>query len=226
MTLKFGNLYIDQIFLVSEELMTPMLIRCDFCTANGLILDFQREILSMRQKEQSIEIEFMNRKEEVRGGENCSEARRNKQAIALPTPMSDPGQPMRGSKPHSLETLPCDNEPCDPDPERLCKGKSNRNFQFRCLPNGETGVEGNYGDKDYNGEGVSNPLSKCSFLECRNKGHVAHKVRREGDVCILSVATKRKITGDIQKRHYDTVKGAKTQAANPGDRESVSESVL
>ena len=35
MTLKFGNLCTEQVFLVSDQLLTPMLIGCDFCIANG-----------------------------------------------------------------------------------------------------------------------------------------------------------------------------------------------
>jgi len=41
-TLKFGDIHIDKIFLVSEQLLMPTLIGYDFCTANGIILDFQR----------------------------------------------------------------------------------------------------------------------------------------------------------------------------------------
>jgi hypothetical protein len=116
MTLQFGNLYIDQIFLVSEQLMTPMLIGCDFCIANGLILDFRRETLSMKQPNQSIEVNFKNRQDEARGGETNFAALRNRQAIALPTPLADPGQLTRSSKPHPVKPPPCDNEHCDPDP--------------------------------------------------------------------------------------------------------------
>jgi len=42
LTLKFGDIHVDQIFLVTEQFLTPTLIRCDFCIANGIILDFQR----------------------------------------------------------------------------------------------------------------------------------------------------------------------------------------
>ena len=169
MTLQFRTIYIDQIFLVSEQLMTPMLIGCDFCTTNGLILDFQRQMLSMKQRDQYTEVNFMNRQEEGRGGETSFAALRNRQAIALPTPLSDPGQLIRRSKPHSLKPLPCDNEPCNPDPNVLCKGKGNSYFYYKCLPNC-----------------AKNPLSKCNPVEGRNKGHVAHKVESEGDVWLLS----------------------------------------
>jgi hypothetical protein len=42
LTVKFGDTFIDQIFLVSEELLTPVLTGYDFCFANGTIPDFQR----------------------------------------------------------------------------------------------------------------------------------------------------------------------------------------
>jgi hypothetical protein len=40
LTLNFGEVSIDHVFLVSEQLIAPMLIGCDFCIANGLVLDF------------------------------------------------------------------------------------------------------------------------------------------------------------------------------------------
>jgi hypothetical protein len=43
LTLHFGDLYTDQVCLVSAQLLTPVLIGSDFCTANDIILDFQRE---------------------------------------------------------------------------------------------------------------------------------------------------------------------------------------
>jgi hypothetical protein len=36
LTLKFGDVFVDQIFLVSEQLLTPMRIGYDFGIANGI----------------------------------------------------------------------------------------------------------------------------------------------------------------------------------------------
>ena len=93
LTLKFGELHIDQIFLVSEQLLTPMLIGYDFCTANGIILDFQKGKLILKHDDvESTEIEIMNRREEARGKKDCYELLSNRQVIALPTPLTDPCQ--------------------------------------------------------------------------------------------------------------------------------------
>jgi hypothetical protein len=43
LTLNFGGVLVDQIFLVSEQLLTPMLIGYDFCIANCVILDVKGE---------------------------------------------------------------------------------------------------------------------------------------------------------------------------------------
>jgi hypothetical protein len=59
LTLSFKDRHIDQIFLVSEQLQTSMLIGCDFCVTNGIILDFQRGKL-MIQNDESIEVEIIN----------------------------------------------------------------------------------------------------------------------------------------------------------------------
>jgi hypothetical protein len=160
-----------------------MLIGCDFCTANGLILDFQRETLSLKQKNQSIEVNFMNRQEEARGGETSFAALRNRQAIALLTPLSDSGQLTRSSKPHSVKPPPCDNEPCDPDTDGLYRGNGNSYFYFKCPPNCAAGVERNYVNTDYSEVVVKSQLNKCYPAADRDKGHVAHKVENEGDVC-------------------------------------------
>jgi hypothetical protein len=60
LTLKFGDIPIDQIFLVSEQLLMPMLIGYDFCIASGIILDFQRGKLILKHDDESTEIEIMN----------------------------------------------------------------------------------------------------------------------------------------------------------------------
>ena len=70
-TLKFGDLHIDQIFLVSEQLLKSTLIGYDFCIKSGIIHDFQRGKLILKHDDQSTEMETMNRLEEARGPEDC-----------------------------------------------------------------------------------------------------------------------------------------------------------
>ena len=66
LTLKFGDLHIDQIFLVPEQLLTSMLIGYAFCITNSIILDFQRGKLILNHHDQPADIEIMNRREEWR----------------------------------------------------------------------------------------------------------------------------------------------------------------
>jgi hypothetical protein len=61
LTLKFGDIHIDQIFLVSEQLLTPMLTGYYFCIANGIILDFLKGKLILKHDAESTEREIMNR---------------------------------------------------------------------------------------------------------------------------------------------------------------------
>jgi len=56
LTLKFGDMHIDQIFLVSEQLQTPMLIGYDFCIANDTILDFQKGKLIVQHDDETTQI--------------------------------------------------------------------------------------------------------------------------------------------------------------------------
>jgi hypothetical protein len=56
-------MHIDQTFLVSEQLLTPMLIGYDFCITSGTILDCQREELTLQNEDESTEIEIMSRRE-------------------------------------------------------------------------------------------------------------------------------------------------------------------
>jgi hypothetical protein len=108
LTLKFGDIHIDQIFLVSEQLLTPMLIGYDFYITNGIILDFQRGKLILQNDDQSTEIKIMSSREEAKGVEDCYESLSNRQVIALPTPLTDPCQLAMVKLLHSLTPSSCE----------------------------------------------------------------------------------------------------------------------
>jgi len=78
LTLKFGDTRIDQIFLVSEQLLTPMLIGYDFCITNGIILHIQRGKLMLQIDDQLTEIETTSSREEARGVEDYYESLSNR----------------------------------------------------------------------------------------------------------------------------------------------------
>jgi len=78
LTLKFGDIHIDKIALVSEELLTPMLNGYDFCITNGIILDFQGGKLIIQNDDESTEIEIVNSLEEAREMEDCYESLSNR----------------------------------------------------------------------------------------------------------------------------------------------------
>jgi hypothetical protein len=90
LTIKFGDMYIDQVFLASAQLLTPMLIGPDFCTANDIILDFQRGKIVLHSKNKSTEIEIVCGRQEGRERKAYYQPISNKQIIALPTPLTDP----------------------------------------------------------------------------------------------------------------------------------------
>ena len=116
LTLKFGDLHIDQIFLVSQQLLTPMLIGYDFCITNGIILDFQRGKLRLQNDDQSTEIEITNRREEARGMEDCYGSLSNRQDIAIPTSLTEPCQLAMVKLAHTLKPLSCEVHPFFPSP--------------------------------------------------------------------------------------------------------------
>jgi hypothetical protein len=75
LTLKFGDIHIDQIFLVSEQFQTPMLVGYDFCITNGIILDFLKGKLILQNDDESTDIEIMNSREGARGVEDCYDSK-------------------------------------------------------------------------------------------------------------------------------------------------------
>src|SRR5215510_4582257 len=82
LTLKFGDVFVDQVFLVSEQLLTPMLIGHDFCIANGVILDFQKGKLILQNYGDSVEIKFIDR-QDVATGVGGYRSVKNREVIAL-----------------------------------------------------------------------------------------------------------------------------------------------
>jgi hypothetical protein len=131
LTLKFGDIHIDQIFLVSDQLQTPMLIGYDFCITNGIILDIQKRKLILQNDDASIEIEIMNSREEARGVEDCYEALSNRQVIALPTPLTDPCQlaMVKLPRPLNLPSSEVNSSPLKPD---TWIGSSGKLLNWKC----------------------------------------------------------------------------------------------
>jgi len=158
MTLKFGNLCKEQVFLVSDQLLTPMLIGCDFCIANGLVLDFQREELLIIQGGQSIEIDFMNRRKGAREREDSFRALRNQQVGSLPTPPIDTGQPAKGKIPHPLRPPPCKMDHYNPKPSMVCMEGYENAFLCECVPRNEADIAG---DSSSDSCGIADKIESC-----------------------------------------------------------------
>jgi hypothetical protein len=66
LTLNFGEVSIDHVFLVSEQFIAPMLIGCDFCTANGVVLDFHTVKITLQKDGKSVEVEIMKSQGEAK----------------------------------------------------------------------------------------------------------------------------------------------------------------
>jgi hypothetical protein len=96
-----------------------MLICCDFCVTNGIILDFQRGKLRIQNDDESIEVEITNSRE-VRGVEDCYDSSRKRQVIALSTPLTDPCQLAMVKLPHPLNPSSSEVYPCFSKPGELC----------------------------------------------------------------------------------------------------------
>src|SRR5215470_9142457 len=50
LTLKFGKVIVDQIFLIAPKLMTQVLIGVDFCVANKVTISFPEKCFTMEVK--------------------------------------------------------------------------------------------------------------------------------------------------------------------------------
>jgi hypothetical protein len=62
--LKFGDMHIEKLFLVTDHLLKPTLIGYDFCIANGVILYFQKGKPLVKHDDETTEIETGVRKRE------------------------------------------------------------------------------------------------------------------------------------------------------------------
>jgi len=180
LTLKFGDLHIDQIFLLSEQLLTPMPIGCDFCIANGIILDFHRGKLILKHDNQSTEIEIINRREEARGMEDCCESLSNRQVIALSTPLTDPCQLAMLKLPHQLNPSFCEVYPCFSEPGELRKEGRKGAFHITCPSSGEADVEDNCSSKDCGIDDENETLDTFNAIARGNEDHTVRDV--EGNV--------------------------------------------
>jgi hypothetical protein len=154
LTLNFGSVSVDQIFLVSGQLLTPMLIGCDFCIANGVILDFQKGNLLLQNDGNSVEIQIANKQKEETGVAG-SYRLNNREVIALPTPLTDPCQleMVELPRPLHLSSSVC---PSYSKPDDLCEEGNKDTFCSVCPPSGEAGVD-NYCS---NGDCVMNEEEK------------------------------------------------------------------
>jgi hypothetical protein len=221
MTLKFGNLYIEQVFLVSDQLLTPMLIGCDFCIANGLVLDFQREKLLIIQGGQSIEIDFMNRRKGAREREDSFGALRNQQVGSLPTPLVHLGELAKGKIPHPLRPPPCKMDHCDPKPNMLRVEGHENVFHCKCVPSNEADIAS---DSSSENCGIGDKIESCSesksnYITCDDESHLIQGVEGGDDVYMLAVAAVDRVPGDSQERDHNKTKNAKARATNPSEEE-------
>jgi len=228
MTLKFGNLCKEQVFLVSDQLLTPMLIGCDFCIANGLVLDFQREELLIIQGGQSIEIDFMNRRKGAREREDSFRALRNQQVGSLPTPPVDTGQPARVKIPHPLRPPPCKMDHYDPKPSMVCMEGYENVYLCECVPSNEADIAG---DSSSENCGIGNKIESCgestsNSIICDDESHLLQGVEGGDDVYMLAVAATDRVPGDSQGGDHNKTKNAKTQATNPSEGEADQHLVL
>jgi hypothetical protein len=226
MTLKFGDIHMDQIFPVSEQLLTPMLIGYDFCITNGVILDFQRGKLILKHDDESTEIEIMNSREEARGLEDCYETLNNRHVIALPTPLTDPCQLAMVKLPHPLNPSSGEVYTCFSEPGKLHKEGGKGAFHIMCPSSGKADVEDNCSSKDCGIDDGNKSFRKCNSIACSNEDHIVRDV--EGNCCvgILSVAATDRVAGNEWKGYYNTVQNAKEQATSPDEREVSSQVML
>jgi hypothetical protein len=205
LTLKFGDIYIDQPFLVSNQLKTPMLIGYDVCITSGIILDFQRGKLVLRNDDESTEIEIMSRQEEARGVEDCYESLSNREVIAVPTPLTDPYQLAVLKLPHPLTPLSCEVYPCFLELVRLCKEGHKGTFRVMCLSGVEAGVEDNCTSEDCGIDDGNESLGRCYSFACSSEDRIVHDADGKCGVSIFLVAATDRVAGSEWKGYYNTV---------------------
>ena len=223
LTLKFGDVLIDQIFLVSEQLLTPMLIGHDFCVTNGVILDFQKGKLILQNDGDSVEVKFMNRQDVATVLTGRYRSVNNREVITLPTPLSDPCQLEMVEPPQSLNFSSSEVCPSFYEPDELCKEGNAGTFCSTCPSSEGADAVANCGNRGCEMNDVKASLNECNSVACSNEDLVAEE---NYDVKVLSVSTKDRVAGNELKGQYDTKQDAKSEAVKPDGKEVNSNLVI
>jgi hypothetical protein len=66
LTLKFGEIKVDQIFLIAPRLMTQVLIGLDFCVANKVTISFPDKCFTMKVNNEVTKYMFLEGSEDTR----------------------------------------------------------------------------------------------------------------------------------------------------------------
>ena len=66
LTLKFGEIKVDQIFLIAPRLMTQVLIGVDFCVANKVTISFPDKCFTMKVNNEVTKHMFLEGSEDKR----------------------------------------------------------------------------------------------------------------------------------------------------------------
>jgi hypothetical protein len=141
LTLNFGEVSIDHVFLVSEQLMASMLIGYDFCIANGLVLDCCKGKIALQMDGKSFELEMMNSREEASAEGDCYKSLNNSEFATQTPPLTDTRQPEMVKLPRSLN--PSSSKACTSlaQHDRLRNKENQSTLQVMCSPSDETDVE-------------------------------------------------------------------------------------
>ena len=213
LTLKFGDIHIDQTFLVSEQLLTPMLIGNDFYITNGIIRDIQRGKLILQNDDQLTEIETISSREEARGVENCYESLSNRQVTALPTPLTEPCQLAMVKLPHPLIPSSCEVYPCFSEPDGLRNEGRKGALRIMCPSSGKADFEDNCSSKHCGIDYES--LGRFNCIACSNEDHTVRDVEGKSGVSILSVAATDRVAGNERKGYLQHSIGRKGTGYKP-----------
>jgi hypothetical protein len=189
--LEFENNRIDHVFLISGQLVTPILFGLNFCIEQGLVIDFSRRKFTLDVDGEALELDFAY----ARGEDNVSkidspEYRQVSEVRHLTTSQPTLTQTTADNLPDLADTKFCEGDPCFP----LCSpNKKKSEDKFLCFvdSSGEDKEEANYRIVEYGP--VQNVLYNHEGLVLRNSENTAgNNVDDDDDIEAMNVEAKRR----------------------------------
>jgi hypothetical protein len=201
--LKFENKRIDHVFLISGQLVTPILLGLNFCTEQGLVIDFSRKKFALNVDGEALELDFAS----ATKAHNASkvgdpECRQVSEVKHLPTPQPTLTQTTADPLPTPPDTKFCEE---DPYLSRCSPNNREREDKFLCFMESPSKGAGKDSCRIVEYGQVRNVLHNREGFVLRNSGKAAGNVVDNDVIEAMNVEAKNHAAQTGQDRESDTL---------------------